>query len=521
MTTSAHRRRPVVLCILDGWGLREDAPDNALTHARLPHWRRFLREYPHAAIATSGRAVGLPHGQMGNSEVGHMNIGAGRIAVPELPRIDQAIEDQSFYTMPALTDALKAVKAAGGRLHVLGLLSPGGVHSHQDHLLALARAGAAQGVDVFIHAFTDGRDTPPQSAAEFIASFEHSLAALPQARVATLGGRFYGMDRDKRWERIAQAHAALVEAQGARAPSAQAAVAQAYAQGQTDEFIAPTVIGDYAGMRDGDGIIMANFRADRARQILGALLDPAFDGFARARRVEFSARLGMVSYSDHLDGLMGVLFPPAHYPNTLGEVIAQRGLQQLRIAETEKYAHVTFFLNGGRDEPFAGEERILVPSPKVATYDLKPEMSAATVTDHLTAAIAGGGFDLIVVNYANPDMVGHTGVMAAAVQAAEAVDACLGRLEDAVKAAGGWLLITADHGNLEQMSDPASGQPHTQHTTGPVPIVLAGEGAAGLTLKDGKLADIAPTLLVLLGIAQPADMTGEPLVAPVERKAYA
>lgn len=517
---SEERPRPVVLCILDGWGLRDAPTDNALALARTPVWDRLMRGAATARISTSGADVGLPDGQMGNSEVGHMNIGAGRIAVPDLPRIDKAIAAGELQRNGTLQAALAKLKASGGTLHLMGLLSPGGVHSHQDHMAALARIAAEAGVPVAIHAFLDGRDTPPQSGRGFLSEFERAIADFVGVRIATVGGRYFAMDRDKRWERVAKAYAVLVDSEGRRAPDADTAVTQAYAANETDEFITPTAIADYRGMRDGDGILMANFRADRAREILTALLDPHFDGFPRPRRRHFATAIGMVEYSVQLNPLLVTLFPPVRFTKTLGELVANAGMRQLRIAETEKYAHVTFFLNGGEEAMFRGEDRILVPSPKVATYDLKPEMSAPEVTDKLVAAVQSGTYDLIVVNYANPDMVGHTGVLAAAIRAAECIDDCLGRLEAAVTKAGGVLVITADHGNLEEMRDPATGQPHTQHTTNLVPIVLTGPGAAGFGLNNGRLADIAPTLLRFLGLAQPAEMTGRVLlVAAAERRA--
>lgn len=522
--TPAKHPRPVVLCILDGWGLRQDPTDNALAQARLPNWRRLVAQAPTAEVMTSGRDVGLPDGQMGNSEVGHMNIGAGRIAVPDLPRIDTAIAEGGFAVNPPLVELIARTKTAGGRLHLMGLMSDGGVHSHQDHLIALAKVAAAQGVEVLIHAFLDGRDTPPQSAAGFLAQLRAGLGNTPGVRFATLTGRFYAMDRDKRWDRVAAAYAALVDAAGRPAATPEAAIAAAYAAGETDEFVQPTVVDGYDGMRDGDGLVLANFRADRAREIMTALVDPAFDGFPRARRPAFAAAAGMTSYSSALDPLLLVLYPPIRFADTLGEVVAKAGMTQLRIAETEKYAHVTFFLNGGDEQVFPGEDRILVPSPKVATYDLQPEMSAPELTDRLVAAIQSAKYDLIVVNYANPDMVGHSGILAAAVKAAEAVDACLGRVEAAVTEAGGVLLITADHGNLEEMRDPVTGAPHTQHTTNPVPLVLAGAvPAAGWQLANGRLADLAPTVLSFLGLDQPAAMTGRCLATPVpsERRALA
>ncbi|MGE0726037.1 MAG: 2,3-bisphosphoglycerate-independent phosphoglycerate mutase, partial [Alphaproteobacteria bacterium] len=416
------RPKPVVLCILDGWGHREGGADNSLAVARLPNWRRYLTTCPHGTLDASEREVGLPDGQMGNSEVGHMNIGAGRVVMQELPRITAAFADGSVARDATFRGFVDAMKKTGGTAHVMGLLSPGGVHSHQDHIAALVRLLDGAGVPVAVHAFLDGRDTPPESARDDLAAFARAIAGTG-ATIATVSGRYYAMDRDKRWDRVGRAYATLVEAQGERATEADAAIAASYTAGKSDEFVLPTVIGGYRGMKDGDGIAMANFRADRAREILAALLDPAFDGFGRTRTVRFAAALGMVSYSAALDPLLATLFPPSDLHDTLGEAVAAAGLRQLRIAETEKYAHVTFFLNGGEEREFAGEERILVPSPKVATYDLQPEMSAPAVTDALVAAIESDRFDLVVVNYANADMVGHTGILEAAVKAVEAVDA--------------------------------------------------------------------------------------------------
>jgi 2,3-bisphosphoglycerate-independent phosphoglycerate mutase len=500
-----------VLCILDGWGWREDSADNAIAQADTPNWDRFLASYPHALLQSSGLQVGLPDGQMGNSEVGHMNLGAGRVVMQDLPRIDAAAADGSLAANPVLVKAVAAVKAKGGAFHLMGLLSPGGVHSHQDHLAALARSIAAAGVPVKVHAFLDGRDTPPSSARGFMERFLADVAGH-DVSVATVSGRYYAMDRDKRWDRVQLAWNALVDAKGAAAADALSAIAASYAAGKTDEFMLPAVIGSYAGMTDGDGLLMGNFRADRAREILDCLVDPAFDGFARARQVTFAARVGLTEYSKDLNAFLDTLFGPETLANILGEVVAGAGLRQLRIAETEKYAHVTFFFNGGIETVFPGEERILVPSPKVATYDLQPEMSAGEVTDRLVAAIEGGTFDVVVVNYANGDMVGHTGFLDAAIRAAATVDKCLGRLEAAVAKAGGTMLVTADHGNAEQMRDPTTGEPHTAHTTGPVPAVLVAPPAGVTGLGDGRLADVAPTLLALLGLPQPAEMSGHSLL---------
>ncbi len=512
MTNQAKAPRPVVLCILDGWGHRDDPTDNAIALADTPTWDRLMASAPRALLQTSGLAVGLPDGQMGNSEVGHMNLGAGRVVMQDLPRIDQAVADGSLAANPLLADALGKVKAAGGTLHILGLMSPGGVHSHQDHLAALARIAARAGVRVAVHAFLDGRDTPPSSAREFVAKFEDDIAGTG-ARIVTVSGRYYAMDRDKRWDRVQLAFDAMALAQGPHAADAATAIQASYDAGKTDEFVLPVVIGDYQGMKDGDGLLMGNFRADRAREILHTLVDPAFDGFARARVPAFSARLGLTEYSKDLNAFLEVLFPAETLSNLLGEVVCKAGKTQLRIAETEKYAHVTFFFNGGREQVYDGEDRILVPSPKVATYDLQPEMSAPEVTDRLVEAIGSGKYDLIVVNYANGDMVGHTGVLEAAMKAAHTVDGCLARLEAAVTAAGGVMLVTADHGNAEMMTDPDSHEPYTAHTTGPVDVVLVNPPAGVNALADGRLADVAPTLLALLGLPQPAEMTGRCLLS--------
>jgi 2,3-bisphosphoglycerate-independent phosphoglycerate mutase len=511
------RQKPGVLCILDGWGWRPDETDNAIAAAakagKLPNYQRMLADCPRGLLATSGRAVGLPDGQMGNSEVGHMNIGAGRVVMQDLPRIDEAIADGSFAKLPVLTGLIAKVKASGGAVHLMGLMSPGGVHSHQHHIAALARVLSEAGLTVLVHAFLDGRDTPPKSALGFLADFAKSVDGLSGVGIATVSGRYYAMDRDKRWDRVSKTYAAIIEGKGVKAASAKDAVDASYRDGKSDEFVVPCVIGDYQGAKDGDGLIFANFRADRAREISAALLDPAFDGFDRAKRVRFAASAGLTEYSDSLKPLMDALFPPEDVRGTLGETAADLHLKQLRIAETEKYAHVTFFLNGGREEPFAGEDRILIPSPKVATYDEKPQMSAFEVTEKLEQAILSGTYDLVVVNYANPDMVGHTGVMDAAVAAVEAIDQCLGRLRAAVEKVGGVLLITADHGNVELMKDPKTGEPHTAHTTLDVPLIAVNaRNAKGMRIGNGRLADVAPTLLDLMGIEKPAAMHGHSLI---------
>ncbi len=511
------RSRPALLCILDGWGWRTDPQDNAIAAAHTPTYTRLLKECPHALLQTSGRAVGLPTGQMGNSEVGHMNIGAGRVVAQDLPRIDSAIEDGSLAACPALQALIAKAKEEEDAVHLMGLLSPGGVHSHQDHMAALTKILSTAGVPVFIHAFLDGRDTPPKSARGFLEKFTADIQGLPGVRLATVSGRYYAMDRDQRWDRVEKTYAAMVDADARRFDDAFAALDASYAETVTDEFLVPAVLGDYAGIADHDVLLFANFRADRAREISLALLDRNFSGFKRSRVIQFAAASGMTEYSDELKKLMTSLFEPQDVRESLGEIMAAHHLKQLRIAETEKYAHVTFFLNAGREEPFPGEDRILVPSPKVATYDHQPEMSAYQVTEKLEEAITSGKYDLIVCNYANPDMVGHTGIMSAAVKAVDTIDECLGRLVTALDKVGGFMLLTADHGNIELMKDPVTGEPFTAHTTFDVPIVIYG-AAKGAKLENGRLADIAPTMLDLMGMEQPAAMTGHSLLAGVAAK---
>ncbi len=507
--------KPVLLLILDGWGHRVDTDWNALAHADLPNWRRLLAERPHTIIDTHGLHVGLPDGQMGNSEVGHMNIGAGRVVYQDLTRIDQAIRDGSFANNPALLMAIDAVIARGTTLHVLGLISPGGVHSHEDHVHALIDLAAARGVRALaVHAFLDGRDTPPRSARPSLARLAARCAALTsdqrQYAIASIGGRYWAMDRDQRWERVARAWRAIVDAAADfDAADALTALEAGYARDENDEFVQPTTLRGGVPMRDGDAAVFMNFRADRARQLTRAFVDPAFAAFQRARVPSLAAFVTLTEYAADLP-VSAVAWPPQSMARTLGEYLGECGLRQLRIAETEKYAHVTFFFNGGREEPFAGEDRVLVPSPKVATYDLKPEMSLPELTDRLLDAIASGVYDVIVCNIANGDMVGHTGVWEAALAAASAVDAALGRIVAAIERVGGALLITADHGNIEQMRD-ENGAPHTQHTVGPVPLVYVGGPRAALR-PGGALKDLAPTVLDLLGLAPPAEMSGHSLL---------
>ena len=502
-------RRTVMLMILDGLGWRTEPSDNAVALAHKPNFDRFWETAPHAFLRTSGADVGLPDGQMGNSEVGHLNIGAGRVVIQELPRIDTAIQNGSLSRKPELSAFIAALKKTGGRCQLFGLVSQGGVHAHQRHIAAVAQLIAEAGIPVFIHAITDGRDAPPKSGAH---SIDQLLQDLPKgAEIVSVCGRYFAMDRDNRWKRIRRAYDLWVSASGARAASPSAAIRSAYTAGNTDEFVEPVAIGNYSGMDDGDGLLCANFRADRVREILAALLEPGFSSFERAKTIHFVGALGMVPYSRPLDKLMASLFPPEPMQDLLGEIVSNAGLHQLRAAETEKYAHVTYFLNGGREQRFPGEDRILIPSPKVATYDLKPEMSAPELTDKVVAAINSQKYDLIVLNFANPDMVGHTGNLRAAIQAVEAVDTGLGKIAKAVIGQGGALLVTADHGNCELMMNPETGGPHTAHTTNKVPVLLIGAGG-DLRLHDGRLADVAPTLLSLMGLAQPSAMTGKTLL---------
>ncbi|HEV8695198.1 MAG TPA: 2,3-bisphosphoglycerate-independent phosphoglycerate mutase [Lysobacter sp.] len=527
---SNPRPKPVVLLILDGWGHREDPTDNALAQARLPHWHSLLASSPHTLIHTEGRFVGLPDGQMGNSEVGHMNLGAGRIVYQDLTRIDAAIEDGSFFANAELLAACAAAKTHNGTLHLMGLLSPGGVHSHENHIFAMIELARREGVPkVAVHAFLDGRDMPPRSAQPSLELLEAACAKaggehITSVHIATVSGRYYAMDRDKRWDRQRRAWDAIVEASAEHiVPDALTALREAYARGENDEFVVPTVVlrqpqdERYEGVRDGDAVVFMNFRADRARQLTAAFVSPTFDGFA-ARRPQLSRFVCLTEYDAKLPA--PVAFAPDDLRNTLGEVLAANGLKQLRIAETEKYAHVTFFFSGGREEPYAGETRVLVPSPKVATYDLQPEMSCPEVTEKLTAAIRSGEIDVAICNIANPDMVGHSGILAAAIQAAEAVDVAIGAIAQAVHDTGGALLVTADHGNVEMMRDPDSGQPHTSHTVGPVPFVYAGSRVSfdGLRMSEvklrsgGALRDVAPTILDLLGLPKPDEMSGQSLL---------
>jgi 2,3-bisphosphoglycerate-independent phosphoglycerate mutase len=505
-----------MLIVMDGWGLAPPSAHNAVTLARTPVFDALWKERPRSQLAAHGRAVGLPDGQMGNSEVGHLNLGAGRIVPQDIVRIDDAVADGSFAANPVFEEAIAKIKAAGGRAHLMGLCSPGGVHSSLEHLYALVDLLAGAGLEVRLHAITDGRDTPPSSARGYLEKIEARIRG--KAEVAVVVGRFWTMDRDKRWERVERGYRAHVQGVGALHESADAAIAAAYAAGQTDEFIEPRVICGADGapkgrIGDGDGVFFFNFRADRAREITRALNLEAFDGFAREAKPRLSAYVCMTEYDESFG--LPIAFGQLSMDGILGGALAARGLGQFRCAETEKYAHVTFFFNGGSEAPFPGEDRQLVPSPQeVPTYDLKPQMSAAQVTEVVLTRLAAADDAFILVNYANPDMVGHTGVLAAAITAAETVDREVGRLCEAVRAKGGALVVTADHGNCEQMLDEATGEPHTAHTLNPVPVILVDDARRDVSLRDGgSLRDVAPTVLELLGLDQPPEMTGRSLIA--------
>ena len=500
--------KPVILCILDGWGISDRPEQSAPDQANTPNFDALMRDCPHATLTTFGPDVGLPSGQMGNSEVGHTNIGAGRVVAMDLGQIDLAIEDRSFWDNGPLGEFIARMRASGGTAHLMGVVSNGGVHGHIAHVAAAADAVASAGVPVVIHAITDGRDVPPQSAMGFVTELQ---GALPDgARIGTVIGRYFAMDRDNRWDRVERAYRAMVHADGLAADDAPDAVNKAYARGETDEFIQPTVMPGFTGARDGDGFFCLNFRADRAREILAALAAPGFSGFDTGPRPDWTAVLGMVDYSADHNAYMTSAYPKRQVANTLGAWVAAQGLRQFRLAETEKYPHVTFFLNGGKESPEPGEDRHMPSSPKVATYDLAPEMASVEVTERLVQAI-GEGYDLIVVNFANPDMVGHTGSLPAAIRACEAVDLGLGRMVAALRDAGGAAVIIADHGNCETMIDPETGGPHTAHTINPVPVIVLG-GPAGARLRNGRLADVAPTVLALMGLPLPPEMTGTSLI---------
>lgn len=508
-------KKPVALIILDGWGINESCENNAVCLAQTPRLDELFKRYPSSWLNASGLNVGLPEGQMGNSEVGHLNIGAGRIIYQDLTRISHSITEGDFFSNHVLVEALQKIRKAGGKLHLMGLLSDGGVHSHNTHLYALLELAKRHGVEAYVHAFMDGRDTPPQSGEGYLTQLETELTRLKHGQVATVIGRYYAMDRDNRWDRVTRAWQAMVLGQGHAVNSSQEAIESAYAAGQTDEFVEPQVI-QQNGMpvgriNDQDGVIFFNFRADRAREITRPFTQAGFNEFERAQVPQLSAFVCLTEYDETFD--LPVAYSTESYPKILGEVVADAGLKQLRIAETEKYAHVTFFFNGGIETPFTNEDRALIPSPKdVATYDLKPAMSAPEVTEEVIRRIQSGNYDLIVLNFANPDMVGHTGILQAAIAAMETVDQCTGRVIDALLAAGGCALITADHGNCEMMLD-ENGIPHTAHTANRVPLILVGADQREAKLQAGILADIAPTILNLLELKVPAEMTGKNLIS--------
>lgn len=505
-------KRTHVLCIMDGVGHREDVNNNAISKETAPFYHSLLEQYPSALLKTDGLSVGLPEGQMGNSEVGHMNLGAGRVIYQDLPKINKSIETGEISKNDNLLGFIDKLKTSGGTCHLMGLASSGGVHSHEDHMIALAKIVSEAGVPVMMHFLLDGRDTPPEDAIDTLPKVVEKLSALDGVKMGSMCGRYFALDRDNRWERVEKAYNLFVSGKGKKVDNIKDALEASYKKDKTDEFVEPVTLPDFKAMADGDGVLMANFRTDRAREILTALLDPSFKRFNRGEVINFAAALGMVQYSAEHAKLLSAIFPPKVINNSLGEVLSNKGKTQLRIAETEKYAHVTFFFNGGREDEFEGEDRILVNSPKVATYDLKPEMSAVEVTDKLEEAILSRKYDFVLVNYANGDMVGHTGVLIAAKKAVSTLDACLKELVDAVKEVDGVMILTADHGNCEEMYDGEKQCAHTAHTLNPVPVVLIND-KTGKSIKDGKLADVAPTMLSLMGLEVPAEMDGDNLLS--------
>ncbi len=503
--------KPLVLIILDGFGHSDSPESNAIYAANTPVYDHLRATQPNGLISGSGMDVGLPDGQMGNSEVGHMNLGAGRVVYQDFTRVTKAIRDGEFFENPAIVTAVDKAVSAGKAVHILGLLSDGGVHSHQDHLVAMAELAAQRGAEhIYLHAFLDGRDTPPKSAQPSLQLMDDTFAKLGKGRTATIIGRYFAMDRDNRWDRVEQAYSLIVDSKAEfTADSAQAALEAAYGRGESDEFVKATRIGAPAKVEDGDAVIFMNFRADRARELTRAFVEPDFADFTRSHAPQLAGFVMLTQYAASIKA--PIAFAASSLDNVLGEYLAKNGKTQLRIAETEKYAHVTFFFSGGREDPFEGEERILIPSPKVATYDLQPEMNAPIVTDRIVEAIEQQRYDVIVVNYANGDMVGHTGVFAAAVKAVECLDECVGRIVAALDKVGGEALITADHGNVEQMQDESTGQAHTAHTCEPVPFIYVGKRPLKIR-EGGVLADVAPTMLALMGLPKPAEMTGESIV---------
>ena len=503
---------PLVLCVLDGWGHANDTKMNAITQAHTPTWDRWHKEFPELLLDASGEAVGLPHGQMGNSEVGHTTIGTGRVVLQDLPYFNKAFETHEMDHNPFIAALIKDLKKSGKTCHLMGLFSPGGVHSHQDHFLGFIKILSTESIPIALHLFLDGRDTPPKSALTYIESLEKTLESYPNAHIATMMGRFYAMDRDNRWGRTQKAYEALVEGKGHPIQNPLQAIKDCYIQDITDEFVSPLIMEGYKGMKAGDAFIMVNFRADRVRQILDALIESSLTAFPHSPPPIFSHKIGMKEYSASLAAKLDVLRKPVQLKNTLSEVLSHHALTQLHIAETEKYAHVTFFFNGGKETPFPGEERRIIPSPKVSTYDQKPEMSAPEITETVLEVLSKNKADVIIMNYANTDMVGHTGKLEPTIKAVQTVDHCLGLLEKAILEKGGCLFVTADHGNAEMMYDKKSHQPHTAHTTNMVPFVCVTKTPYTVLKTHGVLADIAPTLLKFLDIPLPSEMTGTPLL---------
>jgi 2,3-bisphosphoglycerate-independent phosphoglycerate mutase len=505
------RKKPIVLCILDGWGIPKDDKYSAIAKANLPNYRNYMTNYPNSQLQASGEYVGLPEGQMGNSEVGHTNIGAGRVVMQTLPMINRDVVNNTIKDKPVIKDMISKIKASGKAMHLIGLASDGGVHSHINHIINIAKIFNDNNVKVYLHLLTDGRDVAQKSALVYIKKFYDELIKnYPGVVIATIGGRYYGMDRDKRWDRVENAYDAIVLGEcSEKFKTATDCVESSYKKDITDEFIVPSVIGNYEGMKDGDGFLFCNFRADRARELTMALGSKDFKDFARKKIVKFTVMGELTEYSEDHAKYLETVYAPEEIRHSLGEVVSEAGLKQLRIAETEKYAHVTFFFNGGKETVFDGEERVLISSPKVATYDLQPEMSAEGVKDGVLKAIESNNFDLIIINFANPDMVGHTGIMEAAIIACEAVDKDLGEIVKAVKNKDGIIFVTADHGNVEKMFDEVTGQPYTAHTTNPVPFIMIGNELNGIKLTNGALCDIAPTILKVMELKQPKEMTGK------------
>ena len=507
------RKKPVVLCVMDGWGIPESDKYSAIAKAKVPNYDKFLKEYPNSKLNASGEFVGLPEGQMGNSEVGHTNIGAGRLVLQTLPMINKDVANNTLKDRPVIKDFISKMKSSNKTMHLIGLMSNGGVHSHINHIINITKSFADNGINVNLHFIADGRDVAQKSALTFVETLNNELKNYSNVKIATISGRFYAMDRDKRWDRIEKAYNAIVLAESEKNfKTAEEAIENSYANEITDEFIVPATIGDYKGMQDGDGFLFCNFRADRARELTMALGSKDFNDFARKKVIKFAVMGELTEYSEDHAKYLSTIYTPEEIVNSLGEVVSNAGLTQLRIAETEKYAHVTFFFNGGKETVFKGEERVLINSPKVATYDLQPEMSAEAVKNGVIDAINSNKFDLIVINFANPDMVGHTGIMDAAIKACEAVDKCVGEIAEKVKEKDGIMFITADHGNAEKMFDETTGQPFTAHTTNLVPFIMVANDVKNVKLSDGSLCDIAPTILQVMELKQPKEMTGESLI---------